>query len=157
MTGIYIMAGLAAVILAAYLAYATGVRGKVPPSISQTVFDLKHRWVWSAVIFVCAWLVCPAFVENTSENTKFLAFLTIVALGVLGVFPLCAKDMVTTHNVAGVAACILSQLAIALNSPEILVSWILFGVLMAWKECRWRWCFIAEVICFVNVVLFCII
>lgn len=157
MTGIYIMAGLAAVILAAYLAYATGVRGEVPPSISQTVFDLKHRWVWSAVIFVCAWLICPAFVENTSENTKFLAFLTIVALGVLGVFPLCAKDMVTTHNVAGVAACILSQLAIALNSPEILVSWILSGVLMAWKECRWRWCFIAEVICFVNVVLFCII
>lgn len=157
MAGIYIMAGLAAVILAAYLAYATGVRGEVPPSISQTVFDLKHRLVWSAVIFVCAWLICPAFVENTSENTKFLAFLTIVALGVLGVFPLCAKDMVTTHNVAGVAACILSQLAIALNSPEILVSWILFGVLMAWKECRWRWCFIAEVICFVNVVLFCII
>lgn len=157
MAGIYIMAGLAAVILAAYLAYATGVRGEVPPSISQTVFDLKHRWVWSAVIFICAWLICPAFVENTSENTKFLAFLTIVALGVLGVFPLCAKDMVTTHNVAGVAACILSQLAIALNSPEILVSWILFGVLMAWKECRWRWCFIAEVFCFANVVLFCIL
>ncbi len=157
MAGIYIMAGLAAVILAAYLAYATGVRGEVPPSISQTVFDLKHRWVWSAVIFVCAWLVCPAFIENTSENTKFLALLTIVALGVLGVFPLCAKDMVTTHNVAGVAACILSQLAIALNSPEILASWILFGVLMAWKECRWRWCFIAEVICFANVVLFCIL
>lgn len=157
MEGIYIMTGLAAVILAAYLAYATVVRGEVPPSISQTVFDLKHRWVWSAVIFVCAWLICPAFVENTSENTKFLAFLTIIALGVLGVFPLYAKDMVTTHNVAGVAACILSQLAIAMNSPEILVSWILFGVLMAWKECRWRWCFIAEVICFVNVVLFCII
>ena len=152
MTGIYIMAGLAAVILAAYLAYASGVRGKVPPSISQTVFDLKHRWVWSAVIFVTAWLVCPGFIESTSENTKFLAFLTIIALGVLGVFPLCAKDMV-----AGVSACVLSQLAIALNRPEILITWVLFGILMLLKECRWRWCFIAEVICFVNVVLFCIL
>ena len=157
MIEIYVMAGLAAVILAAYLAYATGVRGEVPPSISQTVFDLKHRWVWSAVLFVTAWLICPAFVEQTSENTKFLAFLTIIALGVLGVFPLCEKDMVTTHNIAGVAACVLSQLAIALNRPEILISWVLFGVLMAWKPCRWRWCFIAEVICFVNVELFCIL
>lgn len=157
MAGIYYMAGLAALIMAAYLAYAIGMRREVPPSISQTVYDMKNKWTWTVVLGIEAWLIAPAFVELTSENTKFLAFFTVVAIGVLAVSPLWMKERNTMHNIAGVAACVFSQLAIALNQPAILLTWAIFVALMFVKKCRGLWCFIAEVICLVNVLLFCIV
>ena len=151
------MAGMAALIIVAYLAYAVRMRREVPPSISQTAYDMRYKWTWTVVFGMEAWLIAPAFVEQTSEDTKFIAFLTVAAIGVLAMTPLWMKERNMLHNVAGIAACVFSQLAIALNLPEILLTWIAFGVMMAYKQCRWRWCFIAEAFCLANVIMFCII
>ncbi len=157
MKEIYIMMGLAVLLIIAYLSFVIIRRKEIPESISQTVFDLPKRWIWSAFLGLEAWLIAPAFIELTGENTQFLAFFTVIALGVLGVYPLFKGEKNTIHNVAGVLACVFSQGVIAFNRPGLLLMWILFALLMGLKEGRNKWCFFAEVICFVNVFVYCFI
>ncbi len=157
MKEIYIMMGLAVLLIIAYLSFVIIRRKEIPESISQTVFDLPKRWIWSAFLGLEAWLVAPAFVELTGENTKILAFFTVIALGVLGVYPLFKGDKNTIHNVAGVFACVFSQGVIAFNRPGLLLMWAMFALLIVLKEGRSKWCFFAEAICFLNVFTYCFI
>lgn len=149
------MATVAVVVLTAYLAYSIVSHRGVPTSISQTVYDMRNKWTWTAVLGIEAWLIAPAFVEQTSENTKFLAFFTVVAIGVLAVSPLWMKERNTLHNVAGTAACVLSQLAVALNAPHLLLAWLLFPLCLPFEWGRRRWLLVAEVLCVAVVVMFC--
>ena len=57
----------------------------MPQSISATVYDLRKRnkWIFTAVMFVVAFMIVPQMIERASEETRFLAFLTCV--GILGV------------------------------------------------------------------------
>lgn len=153
----YIMMGMAVMLIIAYLSFVIVRRKEIPPSVSQTVFDLPKRWIWSAFLGLEAWLIAPGFIEKTSDNFQFLAFFTVVALGVLGVYPLFKGEKNTIHNVAGVAACVFSQAVIAIERPSLLLSWLFFGLLMGLKEGREKWCFFAEVICFVSVYMYCFI
>ncbi len=157
MKEIYIMMGIAVLLITAYLSFVIIRRKELPESISQTVFDLPKRWIWSAFLGLEAWLIAPAFVELTGENTQFLSFFTVIALGVLGVYPLFKGESNTIHNVAGVLVCVFSQLVIAFNRPLLLLIWILFALLMVLKTGRSKWCFFAETICFVSVYLYCLI
>jgi len=155
MNEMYFMAIAAVVIMIAYLAYSIVLHRGVPTSISQTVYDMRNKWTWTAVLGIEAWLIAPVFVEQTSENTKFLAFLTVVAIGVLAVSPLWMKERNTLHNAATIVACVCSQLAIALNAPHLLYAWIVFALLLPFKTCRLRWKFIAGLTCTITVMAFC--
>lgn len=155
MNEMYFMAIAAVVIMIAYIAYSIVLHRGVPTSISQTVYDMRNKWTWTAVLGIEAWLIAPSFVEHTSEDTKFLAFFTIVAIGVLAVSPIWMKERNMLHNVASVVACVCSQLAIALNAPHLLYLWIPFALLMPFKACRMRWKFIAGLICTISVMAFC--
>ena len=149
------MAIVAIAALVAYLAYSIVLHRGVPTSISQTVYDMRNKWTWTVVLGVEAWLIAPSLIEQTSENTKFLAFFTIVSIGVLAVSPLWMKERNTLHNVATIVACVCSQLAIALNAPHLLYVWIAFALLLPFKACRLRWKFIAGLICTISVMAFC--
>ena len=68
---------IAIIILVIYTLVMIKIRGSIPPSLSASVFNIptNKRWIWTIVILAVCFLCVPTYIENTSENTQFLAFL----------------------------------------------------------------------------------
>jgi hypothetical protein len=153
-----------------FTAYTVGVccyATVIPNSLSQSVFALPKygRYLWMAVIMTIAFLVFPTFVERCGENTKFLAFFACAGLLFVGAAPLVPgvhKDdsSYPVHTVGALVCAIASQLAVAFNDPWLLLLWLPFFAMLAWKwkqKTKWRtMIFFAEMTCFAISFLFCL-
>lgn len=92
---------LAIIILLGYTIALCIKGGGVPSSLSASVFDLPKgkRWIWTVVLFAVCFLCVPTYVEVTSENTQFLAFIAIAALAFVGAAPLVADKTDLAYKV----------------------------------------------------------
>ena len=139
--------------------------GGVPSSLSASVFNLpkNQRWIWTVVLFAVCFLCVPTYVEVTSENTQFLAFIAIAALAFVGAAPLVADktDLAyKVHCVAAVVCAVCSQLVLVFNQPWLLLCWVPWVLVFVWitKDKPWRtMVFWAEIVCFGSTFAFCLI
>ena len=78
------------VLLAAYIAYAVKVCG-IPWSISDTYYQLekhgRNKWLFQIAMILPSFLLLPAWLECSSENIQFLAFLSCGGLIFVGAAP----------------------------------------------------------------------
>ncbi len=156
----------AIIILAGYTLMMIKAGGKVPSSLSASVFDLPYnkRWIWSVVIFLVCFLCVPTYIDKVSENTKFLAFIAIAGLAFVGAAPLVKdKDDIAykVHCVGAIICAVCSQLVLIFNQPLLLLGWIPFIAYEAWRfrnARKWRTeVFWGEQECFANTFAFCLL
>ena len=129
----------------------------IPESISQTVFLLprKGQWVFTVVMWVVGFLLMPVLLEKVSEQTQFIAFLTISGVCFVGASPLVLKEKNTIHYVCAAVAGIASQLLVALNQPLLLLIWFLYiGYTLLAKDGS-KNLFWVEVLCMLNIFVLC--
>lgn len=148
---------IAAVIVICYTVAMCIKKKAIPESLSQTVFLLsrKSQWLFGAVMIVCGVLFGIVMIDKSSENTQFLAFLTLAALCGVGITPLFNTDTNKAHYVCAVAAGLLSALLIAMNKPAFLFPWVgyVFYTLLTDDQSETFWC---EATCFVSILLYCL-
>lgn len=95
------MLSILAIALATFAAYIAIVcyqfnkqqgRGKFPPSLSYTYYwlDEKKRglgYIFTGMMFICAFGIIPAWIEATSDYWRFLPFLAVVGIGLVASAP----------------------------------------------------------------------
>lgn len=156
---------IAIIILLVYILVIIKIGGSIPPSLSASVFNIptNKRWIWTVVLFAVCFLCVPTYIEKTSENTQFLAFLAIAGLTFVGAAPLVKfsddKMQFRVHEVGAIVCAACSQLVLVFNYPWFLLSWIPFIIYVFIKGYKnWRTkIFWGEMICFSNTFLYCLL
>ena len=155
---------VAIVILLAYTLSMIKHIGKTPGSLSASVFWLEYnqKIIWTIVLYAVCFLCLPTYLDKTSENTQFLAFIAIAALAFVGAAPLVKNSKEMAYKVHCIAAAICaacSQLVLIFNCPILLLCWIPFiiaAITTGWKDWRTR-IFWGEAVCFTSTFLYCLI
>lgn len=154
---------IAIIILLTYTIIMCIRGGKIPSSLSASVFDLPQNmhWIWTITIYSVCFLTIPTIISKASENTQFLAFIAIAALAFVGAAPL-VKDKqdiaYKVHCVAAVICAVCSQIMLAFNCPWLLLCWVPW--IIAWFELCSTWrtmTFWAEAVCFASTFAYCMI
>ena len=143
-----ITAALAAV---AYLIHAIKQNKGIPDSISATAYAVENPHYFTAAMFAEAILLLPMFLEKTPDSTEWIAFLSMLGLGAVGATPNYREEGGIAHNIGAFLTGIGSQLVIALNNPIILSTWGLFPLTLIQGK---NYTFWAEIICFLNIILY---
>ena len=156
---------IAIVILAVYTLSMIKDEGRIPSSLSATVFSMekKDRWIWCLVIWAVVFICLPTYIDKVGDNTKFLAFLAMAGLLFVGGAPLVMKSedkmQYWVHCGAAVVCAVCSQIVLVFNQPWLLLAWVPFvvaGFIIGWK--RWStMTFCGEMVCFGNTFAFCMI
>ena len=156
---------IAIIILLVYTLVMIKIGGSIPPSLSASVFNIltNKRWIWTIVLFLVCFLCVTTYIEKTSENTQFLAFLAIAGLAFVGAAPLVKfsddKMQFRVHEVGAIVCAACSQILLVFNCPWLLLLWILFivyGFVKGWKT--WTtMIFWGEMVCFSSTFIYCLI
>ena len=156
---------IAILILLIYTITLIKIGGQVPPSLSDSVFDIptKHRWIWTVTLFVVCFLAVPTYIDKTGVNTQFLAFLSIGGLAFVGAAPLVKfsddKMQFRVHEVGAIVCAACSQFVLVFNCPLLLLLWIpfiVYGFIKGWK--KWTTIvFWGEMVCFTSTFTYCLI
>ena len=136
---------VATLVMSGYLAYVVGCFG-IPRSLSDTFYLLgKRGWLFQCVLGVFGGLLMPVWLDVSSDNSEFLAFLACSGLLFVAAAP-CFKVELEgkVHYTAAVACCVaafawqivemcwllpVSSLALALGA-----AWMTKGKLFWWVE-----------------------
>lgn len=159
---------IAILILLIYTITLIKIGCQVPPSLSTSVFNLptNKRWIWTVVLFAVCFLCVPTYIEKTSENTQFLAFLAIAGLAFVGAAPLVKfsddKMQFRVHEVGAIVCAACSQLVLVFNCPWLLLLWIpyiiVFIKLNDFRAKGWNTkIFWGEMVCFSSTFIYCLI
>lgn len=157
---------IAIALLAAYTVTLCVVNKEIPSSLSASVFYLPKtgQWLWTAVIVAVVFLVAPTLISKTSESTQFLAFIACAGLLFVGGAPLVKdkSDMAYHVHMGGAIACaVASQILLAFNAPWLLLLWAFWigdAIYTRAHHNQWRTAvFWAEMTCFCDIFIFCII
>ena len=141
------------------------IGGSIPPFLSASVFNISNnkRWIWTVVILAVCFLCVPTYIEKTSENTQFLAFLAIAGLAFVGAAPLVKFSddelQFRVHEISAIICAVCSQLVLIFNRPLLLLScipFIIYGFIKGYKNWRIK-IFWSEMICFSNTFLYCLL
>lgn len=156
---------IAILILLIYTLIMIKIEGSIPPSLSASVFNLptNKRWIWTVVLTAVCFLCVPTYIEKTSENTQFLAFLAIAGLAFVGAAPLVKfsddKMQFRVHEIGAIICAACSQIHLVFNNYWLLLLWIpciIYGFIEGWKT--WKtMIFWAEMVCFGSTFAFCLI
>lgn len=94
------------IFLAMYIVYAVRVCG-VPWSLSDTYYQLKKRnrpaWLFQAAMIIPAMLLMPVWIECSSDDLQFLAFLSCGGLIFVGTAPLFKEEFQSKVHYTGTA------------------------------------------------------
>ena len=79
-------------ILISFLTIATyttivSIKSGIPYSISETYYRINHKKWFTFVMLFTAITLLPAALENSSENSQFLIFLSDAGMGIVGLSP----------------------------------------------------------------------
>lgn len=105
------------------------IKSGIPFSISETYYRLNHKKWFTFVMLFTAITLLPAALENSSENSQFLIFLSVAAMGIVGLSPnfiYGEKSEQMVHNVGSVMLLIFSQCWVGCNLPWALTCWIVY-------------------------------
>lgn len=92
-------------------------------SFSSTAYLVGRKWVFTAALLGIGGLMLPAMLAKCDGWTKVFAVLMIAGLAVVAFTPNYKTKDGLQHNIAGIACCVFSQVAVALNAPMMLFLW----------------------------------
>ena len=145
---------IAASTAAAYLTYAIIKSKGIPDSISATAYAIKHKKTFTAAMTGVAGLMLPELLTDSSDNTQFLALLSVVGLIMVGLTPdYKNKEQGKVHYTGAFLAAGASQLMLALNDPVALLGWGLYPPLLMLSKGK-NYAFWAEIICLLNILFY---
>ena len=143
---------LSLILLTIYIMYAVSVCG-VPWSLSDTYYQLKKRgrpaWMFQAAMIVPAMLLMPVWIDRSTENLQFLAFLSCGGLMFVGSAPLFKEEFQSKVHYTGTAiAGLATILWVCLSGMWWLpsVAFPIAGIIMLKYQ---KWLFWAEMAAFV--------
>ena len=143
---------LSLILLTIYIMYAVSVCG-VPWSLSDTYYQLKKRgrpaWMFQAAMIVPAMLLMPVWIDRSTENLQFLAFLSCGGLMFVGSAPLFKEEFQSKVHYTGTAiAGLATVLWVCLSGMWWLpsVAFPIAGIIMLKYQ---KWLFWAEMAAFI--------
>lgn len=155
---------IAAVILATYTLGVYIGTGKIPNSLSQSVYDMPPwgRVLWMLTIGSVAFLIAPVLMDITTDViSQILAFLTYAGLAFVAATPLVTDKTEMAYKVhmsAAYTSISSSQLLVARGDVLLLLLWIPFLIALLvniHERCQWpRRVFWAEITASVILALF---
>ena len=114
--------------IATYTAIVT-IKSGIPYSISETYYRLNHKKWFTFVMLFTAITLLPAALDNSSENSQFLIFLSVAGMGVVGLSPNFIhgeKSEQIAHYIGSGMLLIFSQCWVGCNLPWALTCWIVY-------------------------------
>lgn len=153
---------ISAIIIFGYVYLYFMYANEIPETLSASAYKLPSKSIWVVAFFSSAFLAIPQYIQVTSDNTTFLAFLSMVCYMLVGATPLGKEKMSEKiHMVCAIVCGILSQVVILTNKPLVLLVWLPFVV----------WCIIttlqgkkslktlfwAEMVCLFSTYVYCLI
>ena len=157
---------IALILLLMYIVGVSRVKGKLPSSLSASVFSLSkgEKWLWTAVIYTITILcLVPAptsLLNVVKDGYQWCIFLALAALLFVGAAPLVTDKGSLAYKVhcgAAVICAVCSQIAVGVTKPELLWLWALFAVGLIYNLLRggvWRTrTFWGEMVCFINTLI----
>lgn len=129
-----------------WLSYAVYIYIKYQPDcFSRSYYLIKHKGIFTLWIILVSFLIFPAWVEISPLSFQFLPFLSVVALGSVGVNPRYLHSDKTAHIVSACIAVVLSVIWNIVTAQYIvpLILVILVSILglckaknlLFWSEC----------------------
>lgn len=143
---------LSLIVLTIYIMYAVRMCG-VPWSLSDTYYQLKKRnrpaWLFQMAMIIPAMLLMPVWIDRSTDDLQFLAFLSCGGLMFVGSAPLFKEEFQgRVHYTGTVIAGLATILWVCLSGMWYLpaVAFPVAGIIML----RYRkWLFWAEMAAFV--------
>ena len=114
--------------IATYTTIVT-IKSGIPYSISETYYRINHKKWFAFVMLFTAITLLPAALENSTENSQFLIFLSVVGMGVVGLSPnfiYGEKSERIAHYIGSGMLLIFSQCWVRCNLPWALICWIVY-------------------------------
>lgn len=137
----------------------------LPESISAMVNIFEGAWKWLWSIWLMAVAICtfaPVIDVLDQKGLGIFGFFPMGLLGFVAAMPIFDTDHKNVHDVLGIVAGFLSQVAVVIMCPLWLFAWSLFVFLMGsvyvqpkgWlaRAVQGKWTFVAEVVCWMAVV-----
>lgn len=97
---------LSLILLTIYIMYAVSVCG-VPWSLSDTYYQLKKRnrpaWLFQMAMIIPAMLLMPVWIDRSTDDLQFLAFLSCGGLMFVGSAPLFKEEFQSKVHYTGTA------------------------------------------------------
>ena len=147
------------IIVFGYSIYTIIKEGRIPQSISSTVYTLdeKNKWLFSFVMFCVAFMIVPQLMEISVDHSRKYVWLMIVGLLGVGADPLRDGSKNIVHYVSAALCGFASQVVILLNQPQLLLLWALYVPYTLIYECSGKNMFFAEMIMMLSIAIFCLI
>lgn len=114
--------------IATYTAIVT-IKSGIPYSISETYYRIYHKKWFTFVMLFTAITLLPAALDNSSENSQFMIFLSVAGMGVVGLSPNFIhgeKSEQIAHYIGSGMLLIFSQCWVGCNLPWALTCWIVY-------------------------------
>lgn len=111
-----------------YTAMVT-IRSGIPCSISETYYRIENKKWFTFVMLFTAFTLLPCALEISTDESRFLFFLSVVGITIVGVSPNFIKgekSEVMAHYVGSVILLICSQMWVYFNTPILLFLWVLY-------------------------------
>lgn len=119
------------ILIAGYV-FAMIKKGKeIPYSISDTYYALTHKFWFSLCMVGSGLLLLPSAFESSTDNSRFLVFLSVVGMCILGTSPNFKGSQKVTHCVGAAISLIFSQIWVGYNAWWWLSLWFGFIAYMA--------------------------
>lgn len=133
----------------------------LPGSISALVFYVSKpwKWVWTIWVWSVSFLLAPAMMEAMPDYFRFVSFLTIASLFLVGSMPLVWGESNTAHYVVAIISAILSQVCVSFINPCWLLTWLIYVVICVYIATSnnatifdGKGVFVAEVVCWLSII-----
>lgn len=93
------------------------INSGIPYSISETYYRINHKKWFTFVMLFTAITLLPVALENSSDNSQFLIFLSVAGMGIIGLSP---------NFIHG-------------EKSERIAHYVGSGMLLLFSQC-WVWC-----------------
>lgn len=115
------------------------IRSGIPCSISETYYRIENKKWFTFVMLFTAFTLLPCALEISTDDSRFLFFLSVVGITIVGVSPNFIKgekSEVIAHYTGSVILLICSQIWVYFNTPVLLLLWILYLLVEITLFCR---------------------
>lgn len=103
------------------------IRSGIPCSISETYYRIENKKWFTFVMLFTALTLLPCALEISIDDSRFLFFLSVVGISIVGLSPNFIKGEkyeTIAHYIGSVILLICSQMWVYFNIPLLLFLWV---------------------------------
>lgn len=140
-------------IIALYILIYIAIFKQIPNSLSQTVYKLKYKYIWTIVISLTVFIL--GFQLFPIVKYSFIVFIGLASLLFVGGTPLVLDETQLSYKVHMISAyiCAISvNILVLIENPLFLLCWIPWIIIYFIYNKNWKskkfW---AEIVCFLMI------